>query len=79
MTAETAAPKPQAEGLVLFAVIRRTSKYAHQGREDGRAVAMRVTLLEDSEYPFRLENGNRYRREDLTFYVKGGEALVKLR
>lgn len=70
---------PEAKGLVLFAVIRSSSKYAYQGREDGKPVAMRVTFLENSEYAFHLENGNRYRREDLTFYVRDGERFVKLR
>lgn len=79
MTAETDAPTPEAKGLVLFAVIRSSSKYAYQGREDGKPVAMRVTWLENSEYAFHLENGNRYRREDLTFYVRDGERFVKLR
>lgn len=65
--------------LALFAVIRPSSKYAYQGRYTGRPVALRVTFLEDSEYAFHLENGNRYRREDLTFYVRDGERLVKLR
>lgn len=65
--------------LTLFAVIRPSSKYAYQGREDGKPVAMRVTWLENSEYAFHLENGNRYRREDLTFYVRDGERFVKLR
>jgi hypothetical protein len=66
-------------GPVLYAVIRASSKYAHQGRENGRVVAMRVTWLESSDYPFRLENGNRYRREDLTFYTKHENRFVKLR
>ncbi len=73
----------QPAGLALFAVIRASSKYAYQGREGGRVVAMAVEELEHegSEYPFRLENGNRYRREDLTFYVREGSTgrLVKLR
>lgn len=70
---------PEAKGLVLFAVIRAASKYAYQGRVEGKPVAMRVTFLEQSEYAFHLENGNRYRREDLTFYVRDGERLIKLR
>ena len=86
-TETTSAPsgaKPaEARGLVLFAVIKASSKYAYQGREGGRVVAMEVEELEHegSEYPFRLENGNRYRREDLTFYVREEKTgrLVKLR
>jgi hypothetical protein len=68
-------------GLVVYAVIRAASKYAHQGRVDGKQVAMKVTRLDDSdEYAFHLENGNRYRREDLTFYVRSPEGkFIKLR
>ena len=68
------------KGLVLCAVIRASSKYAYQGRYTGKPVAMRVTHLEPGEYAFHLENGNRYRREDLTFYVEDATGkLVKLR
>ena len=70
----------EGKALVLFAVIKASSKYAYQGREGGKPVAMRVTELEPGEYAFHLENGNRYRREDLTFYVRGLDGqLVKLR
>ena len=86
-TETTSAPegaKPaEARGLVLYAVIKRSSKYAYQGQDErGKPVAMRVTELEDrTEYAFHLENGNRYRREDLTFSVGEGTSgrLVKLR
>jgi len=74
------AARAEAKGLVLFALIKASSKYAYQGRYTGRPVAMRVTLLEPGEYPFHLDNGNRYRREDLTFYVQDSNGqLVKLR
>jgi hypothetical protein len=74
------AARAEAKSLVLCAVIKSSSKYAYQGREGGKPVAMRVTELEPGEYAFHLENGNRYRREDLTFYVKGLDGqLVKLR
>jgi hypothetical protein len=70
----------EGKALVLCAVIKASSKYAYQGREGGKAVAMRVTFLEAGEYPFHLENGNRYRREDLTFYVEDATGkLTKLR
>ena len=37
-------------------------------------------VLEAGEYAFHLENGNRYRREDLTFYVEDTTGkLIKLR
>jgi hypothetical protein len=74
------APTTEGKALVLCAVIKASSKYAYQGREGGKAVAMRVTFLEAGEYPFHLENGNRYRREDLTFYVEDATGkLTKLR
>jgi hypothetical protein len=78
---EPGAFRATAEGkaLVLFAVIKSSSKYAYQGRYTGKPVAMRVTRVENSDYAFHLENGNRYRREDLTFFVRDGERLVKLR
>jgi hypothetical protein len=70
------------KALVLCAVIKAASKYAYQGREGGKPVAMRVAHLEEqTDYAFHLENGNRYRREDLTFYVREEKTgrLVKLR
>jgi len=79
---EPGAERAAAEGkaLVLYALIKSSSKYAYQGRYSGKPVAMRVTFLEPGEYAFHLENGNRYRREDLTFYVEGPDGkLVKLR
>lgn len=79
-SAERAAVRAEGKTLVLFALIKASSKYAYQGRYTGKPVAMRVTGLEATEYPFRLENGNRYRREDLTFYVQTLDGqLVKLR
>jgi hypothetical protein len=77
-----AAPRvPEASALVLFAVIRASSKYEHQNREvNGKAVPQKVRRLENSDYAFHLANGNRYRREDLTFYVRNFDGqLVKLR
>lgn len=63
----------------LYAMIKRRSKYAYQGERDGKPVAMRVTRLEDDFYAFHLDNGNRYRREDLAFFVQGPEGkLLKL-
>jgi hypothetical protein len=58
---------------VLYAMIKRRSKYAYQGERDGRPVLMRVTHLEDDAYAFYLDNGNRYRREDLTFFAQSPE------
>jgi len=76
------AARAEAKTLVLCAVIKASSKYAYQGREGGKPVAMRVTATNarNDAYAFRLENGNDYRREDLTFYVQGLDGqLVKLR
>ena len=79
-SAERAAARAEGKTLVLFALIKTSSKYAYQGRYTGRPVAMRVTYLEPGEYAFHLDNGNRYRREDLTFYVRTLDGqLVKLR
>ena len=71
----------EGEALVLFALIKSSSKYAYQGRYTGKPVAMRVTWLGGTDRTrLPLDNGNRYRREDLTFYVKGpGGKLIKLR
>lgn len=72
----------QAEGFAVYAVIRASSKYAHQGEVGGKPVAMLVTHLDEGdEYAFHLENGNRYRREDLSFYVRSTKAakFIKLR
>ncbi len=77
---EDLTPKTVKEaGLELCAVIKSSSKYAYQGWYTGKPVAMRVTRLEDDSYAFHLDNGNRYRREDLIFYVRAGERLIKLR
>ena len=67
--------------LAVYAVIRASSKYAYQGREGGQQVAMKITRVDDrDEYTFHLDNGNRYRREDLTFYVRSAEGkFIKLR
>jgi len=76
----TPAQTPAPAGFVLYAVIRASSKYAHQGRVGGRVVAMRVTRIEErEEYAFHLDNNNRYRREDLTFYTKHENRFIKLR
>lgn len=72
----------KAEGFAVYAVIRASSRYAHQGVVGGKPVAMLVRHLDEGdEYTFHLENGNRYRREDLSFYVRSTEAgkFIKLR
>lgn len=80
LTPDLTAPETNGpERPALYAVIRASSKYAYQGREGGRIVAMRVEWIENGEYPFHLDNGNRYRREDLTFYTKYEGRFIKLR
>jgi hypothetical protein len=77
---KTAQTNPSPAGFLLYAVIRASSKYAHQGRVGGRIVAMRVTRIDErEEYALHLDNGNRYRREDLTFHTKLGNRFIKLR
>jgi hypothetical protein len=78
LTLETAA---EAKTLVLYALIKAASKYAYQGQDQaGKSFALRITHMEESDYAFHLENGNRYRREDLTFYVRNLDGqLIKLR
>lgn len=68
-------------GFPVYAVIRASSKYAHQGRAGGQAMAMKLTHVDaGDEYAFHLENGNRYRREDLSFYVRTQDGkFLKLR
>ena len=64
----------------LYATIKKSSKYAHQGREEytGKLILFPVHEIQDSAYAFRL-NSNQYRREDLNFYVKAPSGkLIKL-
>ena len=66
--------------MELYATIKRTSKYAHQGRDEctDKTILFPVQQVQDSSYAFRL-NSNQYRREDLNFYVKTpGVKLIKL-
>ena len=70
-----------ATGFSVYALVRPSSKYAYQGVVSGVPVMMRLTRVDDrDEYAFHLENGNRYRREDLTFFAKSSSGIViKLR
>ncbi len=66
--------------MELYAIIKRTSKYAYQGREEGtgRTILFAVGEVQDGEYAFRF-NSNQYRRQDLNFYVKRPDGeLIKL-
>jgi hypothetical protein len=80
-TAPSAESAAEVKSLVLYAMIRTASKYAYQGQDQaGKSFALRITHMEESDYAFHLENGNRYRREDLTFYVRNLDGqLIKLR
>ena len=66
----------------LYATIKRRSKYAYQSGRDGHPALMRVTFLADDTYDayaFHLDNGNRYRREDLNFFAQSPDGkLLKL-
>jgi hypothetical protein len=75
------AARAEAKGLVLFAVVKASSKYSYQNREkDGKPVPMEVKALREDHYAFRLANGNDYRLEDLTFFARSPDGkLVKLR
>ena len=57
--------------MELYATIKRTSKYAYQGRSeaDGKLILFPVREIQNGSYAFRM-GGNQYRREDLNFYVK---------
>lgn len=66
--------------MELYATIKKSSKYAHQGREDynGKLIVFPVREIQDGDYAFRM-GGNQYRREDLNFYVKSPRGnLIKL-
>ena len=71
----------EAGGFQVYALVRAFSKHAFQGGISGMPVAMRLTGVDErDEYAFQLENGQRYRREDLTFFAKrSGGVLLKLR
>ena len=62
---------PCAAGKVhLYARIKRTSEYYHQGLdEDNKPLLFLVERISNDGYAFRL-NCNNYRREDLVFFVK---------
>ena len=60
----------------LYAMITRRSKYAYQSGRAGRPALMRVTRMEDDFYAFHLDNGNRYRLEDLAFFVRTPDGIL---
>jgi len=69
--------------MELYATIKKGSKYAYQGREQGsgKLILFPICQIRDDPscgYCFRM-GGNQYRREDLNFFVKTprGE-LIKL-
>jgi len=68
--------------MELYATIRKTSKYAHQGTETGTGKPILFPVRETQDdccgYLFLL-NSNQYRQKDLHFWVKTpGGKLVKL-
>jgi len=57
----------------LYARIKKTSKYYHQGLDNnGRQVTFPVESVQYGSYTFRF-NHNNYRTQDLSFYVKDAE------
>lgn len=77
-----ASPTRGASAPALYAKIKPRSKYACQSGRDGHPVLMRVIRLEDDTrdpYAFHLDNGNRYRREDLSLFAQNHDGkLLKL-
>jgi len=72
-------PTRGATAPTLYATIKPRSKYAYQSGRGGHPVLMRVTRLEMDSSAFHLDNDNRYRREDLTFFAQSPEGkLLKL-
>jgi len=62
---------PSAASTVhLYARIKRTSEYYHQGLdEDNKPLLFPVEQVQNDYYAFRL-NCNNYRQDDLVFFVK---------
>ena len=65
--------------MELYATIRETSKYAHQGTgATGKPILFPIRAIQDDccGYLFRL-NSNQYRQKDLYFWVKtpGGQLV----
>ncbi|MFZ5798132.1 MAG: hypothetical protein ACOY3O_06860 [Thermodesulfobacteriota bacterium] len=69
---KTATPPDNQEEreVELFARIKRSSKYYHQGLDRARQPRIfRVDAIRHGTHPFRL-NSNNYRSQDLAFFVK---------
>lgn len=68
----------------LFAVIKKSSKYAHQQPRDakGKAVPFEVEFADSSDVDVWTHvvfgADNRYRIADLSFFAKVGEQFVRL-
>ncbi|MGH8021284.1 MAG: hypothetical protein ACREIA_23990 [Opitutaceae bacterium] len=69
-------PTRGASAPALYAKIKPRSKYAYQSGRGGQPALMCVTRLENDFYAFHLDNGNRYRLEDLTFFVRTPDGLL---
>ena len=64
----------------LYALIRKTSEHAHQQPRDenGKAMHFEVTV-DDGRDAYRVHaDFNRYRLSDVNFFVKAGDAFVRL-
>ena len=61
---------PEEREVELFAKIRRSSKYYHQGLDSAKQPRIfRVEAIRHGTHPFRMNNNN-YRGRDLAFFVK---------
>ena len=66
-------PVPQDRAVELFAEIKKTSEYYHQGlNQDGKPCIFKIDGISHGFLSFRL-NSNNYSCHDLTFYVKDTE------
>ncbi len=66
-------PTPQSREVELFAKIKKTSEYYHQGLDqNGKPCIFKIDAIRHGFLSFRL-NSNNYSCHDLTFYVKDME------
>ena len=67
------APVPQNRKVELFAKIKKSSEYYHQGlNQDGKPCIFKIDSISHGFLSFRL-NSNNYSCHDFTFYVKDTE------
>lgn len=75
-------PAPTTRGpFALFATIKKSSKYYYQGlNADNKPGAFEITRIDDSGYYRFHGNHNRYRADDLTFWIETSKGkFTKLR